>query len=364
MLTRLRKTLSTQRASLVVQQLALRHRGAAKFGELAEQMFFTDIGLQQATDLWIARYKASRLARGRAVVDYCSGIGGDLLGFATYGPAIGWDSAPEISTLANANLAVAGFDSSCRVEIGRVEGQQPDPNEQWHLDPDRRQDGQRSTQLQWHSPEPEVIDEWLTSSPTGAVKLAPATTVPETWSRRAECEWISRNRECRQQVLWFGNLAKSPGQRRATSVTPADEAHCTFTGDCDSKAALTDSVARYVYDTDPAIRAAGLTGAIACEFGLEAFNDGVSYLTSDSPANHGLLTRLKVRDVVPLRVDVLTQHAKSRHIGELEIKTRGVATSPERLRKQLKLRGDQRATLLLTRVGPREIAVFADRDEG
>ncbi len=366
MLTRLRKTLSTQRAGLVVQQLALRHRAAAKFGELAERMFFTDVGLQQATDLWIAKYKASRLARGREVVDYCSGIGGDLLGFAAHGPAVGWDSAPEIATLANANLSVAGYGATSRVEVGRVESHQPSLNDVWHLDPDRRRDGQRSTQLQWHSPEPDVIDLWLASNPTGAIKLAPATTVPEDWAQRAECEWISRNRECRQQMVWFGDLAKSPGLRRATSIgsaTAIGTPH-TFTGAHDIKAPLTDTVARYIYDTDPAVRAAGLTGAIAREFGLEAFNDGASYLTSESPADHGLLARLEVRDVLPLRLDVLTRHLRSLRIGDLEIKKRGVATSPERLRKQLKLQGDQRATLLLTRVGTSEIAVLADRDEG
>ncbi|MEQ8838593.1 MAG: hypothetical protein RID07_17445, partial [Lacipirellulaceae bacterium] len=49
-LTSLRKKLSSARARLVVQQSELRRKAVAKFGELADQLFFTPTQLQQATD--------------------------------------------------------------------------------------------------------------------------------------------------------------------------------------------------------------------------------------------------------------------------------------------------------------------------
>ena len=88
----------------------------------------------------------------------------------------------------------------------------------WHIDPDRRPQGRRTTQAELHDPPAEVIDQLRSRSEHGAVKLAPATTVCEAWAREAELEWISLARQCRQQVAWFGRLAGAAGSRRATIV--------------------------------------------------------------------------------------------------------------------------------------------------
>jgi hypothetical protein len=55
----LRKDLSADQARTVVEQVALRRRGADKFWR-SNRMFFTKVGLEQATDEAVARYKASR----------------------------------------------------------------------------------------------------------------------------------------------------------------------------------------------------------------------------------------------------------------------------------------------------------------
>jgi len=363
-LSRLRKTLTAERARLVVGQLELRERAVTKFGDLAGKMFFSDLALQQSTDLWTARYKASRVPVAAAVADYCCGIGGDLLAFAERGPTTGWDRAPELALLATVNLAAIESQFASEVCVGQVEEQTPAPDEVWHLDPDRRTDGRRSTQIQWHSPGPELVEHWLTTSPAGILKLAPAATLPEAWSSEAELEWISRDRQCRQLVVWFGELATARGQRRATTLLSSSGQQLTtasFVGSPTSSAPLTSQVGKYVYDTDPAIRAARLTGAIAVEQGLFALQSGVSYLTSDLAVDHALLARFEVLDQLPLRVKTLSKHLQSLNIGQLEIKKRGVETDPEKLRRQLKLRGSESATLLLTRLGASEIALLARR---
>ena len=60
---RLRKDLSLQRAHLVVEQIELRRRAREKFS-LAEKMYLTRKGLEQATDERLAAYKASRFPPG------------------------------------------------------------------------------------------------------------------------------------------------------------------------------------------------------------------------------------------------------------------------------------------------------------
>ena len=361
-LDKLRKTLSAERSRLIVQQVELRVRAAVKFGDLAAGMFFVDLALQQATDLTTARYKASRIPNEKPVVDYCCGIGGDLLAFAERGPSTGWDLAPELAHLANANLKAAQLAGSSKVCVGDVEAQTPGPNEIWHVDPDRRTGGRRSTQIEWHSPGPELLDRWLTQNPNGLLKLAPATVVHEAWSQQAELEWITHDRQCRQQVAWFGELASAGGLHRATVLK--NETSATFIGTPDVPPPQTNKIYRYIYDTDPSLRAAHLTGAITEELGLFALKSGASYLTSDTVVRHPLLSCFEVLEQLPLRVSTLAKYLRSKNIGQLEIKKRDVGTDPERLRKQLKLSGSESATLLLTTLGKSEIALLARRSGG
>ena len=220
-LNELRKAFTPERARLVVEQVALRRRAVAKFGPAAARMFFTPVQLEQATDREIAAYKAERFHRGgegRAVHDYCCGIGGDLMAFATRSQAIGWDLSPIARLLAEKNLEAAGHGGI--VHEADVASLTPAANELWHVDPDRRTDGRRSTTLEHHSPSPDVIDRWRSLASGGAVKLAPASEPPAAWQTEGELEWITSQRECRQLVVWFGQLATVPGQRRATILIP------------------------------------------------------------------------------------------------------------------------------------------------
>lgn len=365
-LQRLRKVLSPQQAGLVVELTSLRRRAETKFGRLASKMFFTELALQQATDLWTASYKASRLKNDQPVHDYCCGLGGDLMALARRGPAVGWDRSAEMAHLATANLDVLGASEHSQVRVQEIEAMAPLPGEVWHLDPDRRSSGRRSTQMEWHSPGPEFIEHLRKIAPDGVLKLAPATEVPEPWNQEAEREWISWNRQCRQQVIWFGALAQQSCLRRATVVTKT--ANCledprvhSFVGQSTTRAPQGSQVEEYIYDIDPAVRAAGLTGALARDQNLVALEKESGYLTSAIFCGHPLLTGFQVLDVLPLRVKSLSSFLRKQSIGRLEIKKRGIETDPEQLRQKLKLQGEESRTLLLTRLGEREIAILAQR---
>ena len=72
---RLRRQLSAERAHLVLEQLELRERGKRKF-TAAARIFFTPRALEQATDQWVATYKAARFAGAGPTADFCCGLGG------------------------------------------------------------------------------------------------------------------------------------------------------------------------------------------------------------------------------------------------------------------------------------------------
>ncbi len=217
LVARLRKTLSPERAALVAEQAALRRRATAKF-PLAERMFFTARALEQATDALVAAHKAERFPPDARIVDFCCGIGGDLMAIAARGRALGIDRDPEMVALAEANLALAatpGALSSSAITGSRVSAANVSPDcvraaDFWHIDPDRRTRGARTSQAELGEPGPAMIESLLAANPQGAVKLAPAARAPADWATRAELEWISRGGECRQLVAWF---ARSPSRQ-------------------------------------------------------------------------------------------------------------------------------------------------------
>src|SRR4051812_50008308 len=76
--TRLRKYFSAERAHLLLEQVELRRRGMKKFSA-ASRMFFTRIGLEQATDQAIATYKNGRFPLDQSRADLCcDGLVGSL----------------------------------------------------------------------------------------------------------------------------------------------------------------------------------------------------------------------------------------------------------------------------------------------
>jgi hypothetical protein len=364
----LRKTFTPERARLIVEQVALRRRAVTKFGPNAAHMFFTQVQLEQATDREIAAYKAARFQQGganRSVQDYCCGIGGDLVAFAARGPAVGWDLSPIARLLAEKNLEALGQRGTIRE--ADVASLTPAGDDRWHVDPDRRADGRRSTTLEHHSPGPDVIDRWRSCAPAGAVKLAPASDPPAEWQNEGELQWITNQRECRQLVVWFGQLATAPGQRRATLLIPGQSGDnllsspASFTGAPDEPFSSTDEPGRYLFDPDPSLIASRLLGAIARHYDLRSLGAGGVYLTGDSPLADPLLAEFEVQESMPLRTAAVAQWLAAGRVGRVEVKKRGVAIDPEKFRRELKLRGDNEATVILTRAGKRQLAIMATR---
>ena len=63
---------------------------------------------------------------------------------------------------------------------------------------------------------------------------------------------------------------------------------------------------------------------------------------------------------VPYREKPLKAALRERGMGRLTIKKRGVSVVPDELRKRLSLRGDEEATLVLTRVAGKGTALLVE----
>jgi hypothetical protein len=132
-------------------------------------------------------------------------------------------------------------------------------------------------------------------------------------------------------------------------------------GEPDTAIPLASHVGRFVFEPDAAVLAAKLTGALAAEHGLSEITPGIAYLTGDTPVNDRALASFEVIDVLPLRAKVLNDWLLARGIGRLEIKKRGVDLDLEQLRRQLRIDGDNAATLIVTRFNNRRMVIAARR---
>ena len=337
----LRKDLSPERTHLVIELSLLRNRAREKFSQAAV-MFFTEKSLVQSTDEQVARYKARKFPNGVLVHDLCCGIGGDLLGLASRGPCVGVEKDCQIALFAKANAAALGV-GDLRIENRDVADVMKSDIRFFHIDPDRRPDGVRTSKAEFMAPGLAAIESSLESR-GGCVKLAPGGNWPDDWPV-CEREWISSRGECRQQVAWFGELAPNPNMRTATFVH--DGAVHSFSGVPEAIKNESDQPRRFVYEPDPAVLAARLESSLANAFGLAALGDNVAYFTSDTESAHPLLDRFEMLETLPFDRKRLRAKLREDCIGTLEIKVRGVDVRPEDLRRDLKLAGPEQRTLFV-----------------
>jgi THUMP domain-like len=378
----LRRDLCASRAHLLLEQVEFRRRAAEKFTH-ANRMYYTRTALEQATDEWTAAYKSQRFTLQRAgsspttiCADLCCGIGGDLIALGRQSSVVGVDSNPIAGHLASAN-ARAVLDRDIEIHTEDAAAFDLDGIAAWHIDPDRRTAGRRTTSLDYCAPDCAAIDRLLGRSPNAAIKLAPATNIPPEWFSTCEREWISRDRQCRQQIAWHGSLATALGKHRATILDssarysgsktrrgeerPGEGSPRTVVGQPNQRIPITHQPAQYIFDVDPAVLAAHLTGTLAGEHQLQSLAAGPSYLTGPKPISDPALVTFKIVELLPFRTRKLADHLRTRNIGQLEIKKRGIEIDPEALRRDLKLRGDNAATLLLAKIAGRPTAILANR---
>jgi SAM-dependent methyltransferase len=348
-----------EKAAAATTQAQLRTRAVAKFGEAAHLMFFTPDALEQATRTRVADHRAARLAAaipGGSVIDLGCGIGGDLMAFARTGlVAGGVDLDPVRVAMARANLEALGLPGAA--QVGDATTIDPRAFDAAFADPARRGGRGRVFDVEgWTPPWPWVLDLLARRS---LVKVAPGIghdLVPAG----VEAEWVSDGGDVKEAVLWSPDLSTT--DRRATVIGAHGLATLT---DEDSPAdgeAGTEvrEVGAYLYEPDGAVIRAGLVTAVAAGVGGGLVDPHIAYVTSDASFRTPFARGYRVVEHLPYREKQLRAALHERGIGRLTIKKRGVQVVPEELRKRLALRGDDEATLVLTRVSGQGTALLVE----
>ncbi|MBO1769687.1 class I SAM-dependent methyltransferase [Agrococcus sp. TF02-05] len=337
----------------VLSQARLRRRGRAKFGEFAQGMLFTEAGLEQATRLRVAAHHAGRMRSAGivSVADLGCGIGADALAFATLGLEVTAVERDE------ATAAIAAFNLApwhATVVHGDALETATDAEALW-FDPARRDGASRLRDPADWSPSLDRVFERAAAQPAG-VKLAPGidrTLLPPD----AEHQWVTDGLETVEAVVWTGALARPAAPRSALVLGNGAAEELVGAPTHPEPGELGE----WLFEPAGSVIRAELIGTLAERLGARSVSEGIAYLTGDALVETPLAQAFRVREVLPLDERRIAQRLRQLGIGELEIKKRGADVDPAALRKRLKLKGDERATLVATRVGGRHRAILADR---
>ncbi|MFF5179587.1 methyltransferase domain-containing protein [Micromonospora sp. NPDC000316] len=340
-------------AAAALTQAELRHRAIGKFGPAAAGMFLTRAGLEQATRRVVADRRAERLraAGVHTLADLGCGLGADALAAARAGIRVyGVEADPVTAAMAAANAAAAGLAELFTVECGDATAFDVSRVDGVFCDPARRRagTGRRIFDPRSYSPPWDFVTGLAERVPRTVVKVAPGldhALIPPG----AEAEWVSVDGDLVEAALWCGELAQAT--RRATLYRQegAEIRRHQLTGSGAAEAAV-GPPRRYLYDPDSAVVRAHLVAELADELDATLGDPSIAYLYADQPTRTPYARCLEITDVLPFSLKRLRALLRDRRVGRVEILKRGSALTPEQLRKDLRLAGDQAASLVLTRV--------------
>ena len=366
--TRLRKEgHAPELVSAVLTQLRLRGKAAAKFGPFAQRMVFTQAGLEQATRLQVAALHAGRFADAgmRHVADLGCGLGADAMALAALDLQVtAVDRDPTVAAAATVNLMP--FPSAQVVCADAVEwARQADeldgasgtsgPDGFW-LDPARRvlstSGSARLFDPEAFSPPLSFVEALADAGRAVGVKMGPG--IPhESVPAGCEVQWVSVGGDVTEAVLWFNAVAR-PGVRRAALVLGGDggsaedgsssgqgAAELTSAEDFGDSPAVevagVRGVGGWLYEPDGAVIRAGLVADLVArehaDAGGRLLDEHIAYFCADELVQTPFARAYEVLSVMPYHVKGLRRWAKETGVTRLDVKKRGMAVTPEEVRR-------------------------------
>lgn len=364
-----------RRAAAALSQAELRAAAADKLGERASSMLLTRAGMEQATRWQVAELHARRFAAAgiQHVTDVGCGLGADTHALARHVRAVtAIEADATTAAAARHNLAGSGVDVMHGEADGTLTVPQGVDRARWGLwfDPARRTgvaDAQGRarrvsgpTQLR---PSLDLVQELAGRAALTGCKIGPGWRHGDV-PPGAEAQWVSHDGDLVEAVLWIGQDVRAvrSATRLAADGTvlahadsgslpevPAGSRAHRVLGDDDEPGA-------FLWEPDPALAQAGLVGLVAGDTAAE-LGPGVGWMTAETPGEATWVRSHRVVEVMSPRPKVIQQWIRRREVGELVLRKHGSALDPVALRRRLRTPGTERAVLLLTRIGDRQVAV-------
>lgn len=346
--------------SAALTQIDLRAQARLKFGDAAAQMLFTRAGLEQATRSAVAQLHARRFAQAGCtrVADLGCGLGTESLALLDAGVT------PVPVEIDQLTALFAEHNTGVTVSVADAEAFDLTGCDASFVDPARRtaghSDTRRLTSSADYSPSLSFVFGLAERMPVG-VKLGPGfdkDRIPEA----AEAQWVSVDGSLVETALWFGRVAR-PDIARSALVMSNGLTHelTAATSEETEVSAELRALEEFVYEPDPAVIRSGLIAQLAHCLDAGLVSDRIAYLTSGSHSPTPFAQAFRVLETLPMREKELKKALRSRDIGALEVKKRGVDVDPAALRRRLALSGRSSATIIMTRVNDKHTTLLVER---
>lgn len=338
----------------VLSQAKLRRRAVAKFGPFADQMIFTEAGLEQASRLSVAALHAGRFRDAHIddVADLGCGIGAESLAMASLDIKVHAFEIDEV-TAAVATYNLAPFDNASveqadvtKLDLTKFGGLFFDPARRELGGPAKERAARKFDPMAF-SPAFDFVVEAASKKPTG-IKFGPGHP-HEGIPAEAEAQWVSVGGDLVELSLWFGAVSR-PGIKRAALLITPDGKHELTSDSTQRQDADLGPLESFVYEPDNAVIRSHLIGQLAEKVGAHIFSPEIAYLTSNQEISSPWLKGYRVIENMVFDRKKLKAYLRAKDIGTLEIKKRGSDILPEQLRKELAPKGKGAATLIVTRV--------------
>ena len=349
--------------SVALTQARLRAVAAAKFGEFARGMLFTQAGLEQSTRLAVAARHADRFREAgiERVADLTAGIGADAMAMAALDlGVIAFEIDEATALIADHNLrhwpdaAVVHADSLATLARGDIDAQGA------FADPARRTARGRRHDPRDYSPPLDAVIALRERFPALGIKLGPAVAhedLPASIPKSpVEAQWVSVDGDVVEAALWFGPLVRSEGH---CAMVIRDNTAFELTGTTEH--ATAGPLGTHVIEPDGAVIRSGLVGELAARIGARLMDPTIAYLTGEELIPTPFGQTFRIVEQLPYSERTLAAALRARGVGTLEIKKRGMDIAPEALRGRLKLKGDASATVILTRALGKRVALIVER---
>lgn len=335
---------SAELAAAAVDQVRFRKRGAGKFSRAGELWYSAPL-LEQASGEAAARCRSLRFRRWDRVADLCCGLGIDAAALAAHTQVLAVDRDPLALALTRRTAAVYGVRARVTTVAGELPAAAPEVEAAW-VDPGRREGGVRNRRLEAISPPLSQLLALRSRIPHLGIKLSPASSHEELDEALHgiphERELLSVGGECRELALWTGALAgehagEPGGVRRATLISEADGASSSVSlVGVPEPLGEVEPAGAWLLEPNSAVIRAGLVGNLSRELNAWPIDSRLAYLSVNSPVETPFARQFRVEKPEPFSLKQLGRRLRELEAGDVVLKTRGVVTSPEELRQQLR----------------------------
>ncbi|MCY0926861.1 SAM-dependent methyltransferase [Streptomyces sp. H27-H1] len=336
--------------SAAVEQVRLRRRAPAKFGEYAAGLYFTEDSLELSSHLAVSEYKLGRVLDelGVVIIDAMGlGSGADALVLGWSHHTLAVDGDPLTVEIAAANrdgLLRPMFHPTCAdVMEYDVEG------EAVFIDLMRRAGPGGVHDPEAYDPPLSWALDRVRATKSGWIRLAPdlsSDTVTDLGGAH-EAEWISYHGQLQEMVAWFGlDLGRTPPlapEHRATLLPGG----ASLTGRGLPEPAVRPA-GRYLYAPDPAVVRAGLVAEVAQDITGGLLDGGGPLLTADELRHTPFATAYEITAVLPFTGTAPEATLREHALRRVTVATQGSGREPDAFRHGLGPEDPETATAFIT----------------